>query len=236
MSAGNPVVRGNAERRRAVKLKKLVDRLRSSAEWVWGSNLAEWLADCTGLADGEEQRSRYEAAGQRTFAGLKAGDFGTRGLVPFLVHQGGVLRLLPEVALQIERENWDGKTRDLAGRPALAADILREYLKSIWLPAGPTHNWLASRRWPIPPWLPDRAAETSGATDGSPEQVIRWMFAHTENRPSLPKRDLTLKECMNDTGCSYREALAAWKALPQGRKRNARQTDRALQKARRSTK
>jgi hypothetical protein len=218
-------------------LKKLVDRLRSSAEWVWGSNLAEWLADCTGLANRKEQPSRYDAAGQRIFAGLKAGDFGTRGLVPFLVHQGGVLRLLPEVASQIERENWDGKTRDFAGRPALAADILREYLKSLWLPAGPTRDWLAFRQWPIPPWLPDRDnAGTMEKSDGSPEQVTRWMFAHTENRASLPKRDLTLKECMNDTGCTYRDALAAWNALPQGRKRNARQTDRALQKARRSTK
>ena len=34
-----------AAQRKAASLKRLVDRLRSSAEWVWGNKLVEWLVD-----------------------------------------------------------------------------------------------------------------------------------------------------------------------------------------------
>ncbi len=55
-----------------------------------------------------------------------------------------------------------------------------------------------------------------------------WMLAYTANREVPPKRDGTLKECMIATGCTYAVARAAWNALAADRKRQARQSDRAL--------
>lgn len=39
-----------------------------------------------------------------------------------------------------------------------------------------------------------------------------WMQEHV-TKPKQWKRDAALKDCMTDTGCTYREALAGWNAL-----------------------
>jgi hypothetical protein len=54
------------------------------------------------------------------------------------------------------------------------------------------------------------------------------MNEHSANQKVPPKRDPMLKDCMDATDCRYRQALAAWKALPADRKRTPRQTDLAL--------
>ncbi len=83
-----------AAQRKAASLKRLVDRLRSSAEWVWGNKLVEWLVDCSGPAFGEERSARYDGARQMVFTGVKSGEFVTPNVRPHLVHQGGPSRFL----------------------------------------------------------------------------------------------------------------------------------------------
>jgi hypothetical protein len=135
--------------------------------------------------------------------------------------------------------------RNLAGQPALPDDVLLEYFKSIWLPATTTRKWLGSRQRPIPSWLVasngQGVAESSGAraptkagaavsSNDTGELAKKWMLTLSENQSAKPKREQSSKDCMKETGCTYREARAAWMALPIERKRRPRQTDRALRK------
>jgi Zn-finger nucleic acid-binding protein len=77
----------------------------------------------------------------------------------------------------------------------------------------------------------DHAADRSEAgktADDRLADAIAWMNEHSANQKVPPKRDPMLKDCMDATDCRYRQALAAWKALPADRKRTPRQTDLAL--------
>jgi hypothetical protein len=86
----------------------------------------------------------------------------------------------------------------------------------------------AMRLWPSPE---DTAAMSGqGQSDGL-AAARAWMDKHTANLKVLPKREVMLADCRKATGCNYRQALAAWGALPPERKRKPRQTDRKLSKA-----
>lgn len=74
-------------------------------------------------------------------------------------------------------------------------------------------------------WAP--GAKAAGA--GGLAVAREWMDRHvTKAQGPPPKRDLTLKACCAATGCTWREALAAWNEAPPDRKRAPRETDRAL--------
>lgn len=174
--------------RRLIDRKAFLERLHRSERWVRGDRLAEWLVDCSGLANRDEQRARYDAACERIFAGLKCADFATRDLRPHLVHEGGMCRVLSESAAVIEGTWWDGETRDLACRPALSAGDLREYVATLWLPAAQVRCWLELRKLANPPWLAGHipAASENAPTD-APTALANAAPSTTVVKAARPK-------------------------------------------------
>jgi hypothetical protein len=234
----------------------LRNRLLQSGAWVRADELALGLVECSGLVNHDELHARYDVMCERIFSGLKAGDYIGGDMQPLLLHEGGGCWLPPETAKDIERVFWDGRTRDIANRPALSRDFLREYIKNILLPAVLAVKWCEDRRLPMPPLLtvaalgatvkpitltaPDCAADPgmnnspaiSSAYDNPEERAVRWMVAHMESRTVPPKREAAVHDCMNEARCTYWVARAAWDAVPADRKRTTYETDRALTKKR----
>lgn len=64
-----------------------------------------------------------------------------------------------------------------------------------------------------------RVTAAAPAFTSPPGEAARaWMEKHVTG-PGSWKRDLALNACVEATGCVYREALAAWTALPEAKKR-----------------
>jgi hypothetical protein len=64
-----------------------------------------------------------------------------------------------------------------------------------------------------------RVTTAAPALTSLPREAARaWMEKHVTG-PGSWKRDLALDACVEATGCLYREALAAWTALPEAKKR-----------------
>jgi hypothetical protein len=52
-----------------------------------------------------------------------------------------------------------------------------------------------------------------------PASANGWMLQEAERLGGLGKRDIMVQDCMGETGCTKRAALAAYKNLPEGRRR-----------------
>jgi hypothetical protein len=72
---------------------------------------------------------------------------------------------------------------------------------------------------------------------GAAPAATAWMLAEAKRlraKGQRPKRDVIVKDCMRETHCSWDEALAAWKELPDDLRRRRGETNRAIARRRRA--
>jgi hypothetical protein len=79
---------------------------------------------------------------------------------PHIVHKEGIVRFSPEQAEFVRGVWWDGQ-RDYADDPVLGTELLRQYIRDLWLPASAAAVWLKGINVQLPPWLIPSAEDVS---------------------------------------------------------------------------
>ncbi|MDR3524064.1 MAG: hypothetical protein P4L66_08155 [Acetobacteraceae bacterium] len=139
-----------------------------------------------------------------------------RCVLPFKLRQA-----LVSGAFEVSARLHDGRTTTLAPRDLVGLDV--DLANSSLAGDGLVYGAVRVRRHTV-----DASADAPAASEG--EMAKAWMIAYCNVKDGAPlrKRDSAIQECMDATRCTWREALAAWNAVPSKFKRASRQNDRAV--------
>jgi hypothetical protein len=185
--------------------------------WLGFWDIADWIACDRGATDRRDEQLRAQGYSD-LFDAILAGEFDQRGrscvlyLAPL---PGGKPRLSADLLRQM-RDQYAGTTT-----------INDEVLPRCWVPRSLAQQWFARRDivWPgrFDPvsgfGARAPASESASPSKAPPDEKAKptsteldeWMLGNVKRGD---KRDPTIAACCADTRATWREALAAWRRLP----------------------
>ncbi|MGK7870924.1 hypothetical protein [Falsiroseomonas sp. E2-1-a20] len=152
-------------------------------------------------------------AQRRLVAELAAGNLVAYGVLGPVgkVPAEGLPKSIPAIA-------WGAMPDDQAVRAVINNNVAIPYLRLSetecwWSPKIKAAN--VESRWPFVAGV-GAVASCDAALSAKQAAAIEWM--QTATALTAMKRENAIKECRNATGCTFREAIFAWMALPSDRR------------------